>query len=195
VKRQANDGQRLAHALAGGRQGDPEAIHYLYDRYANDVYSYLCTILRDDREAEDITQNVFIKLIRILPKYEERAVPFSAWLFRVARNAALDHFRAQRMIPYGDVRDPRTTGSDEELERHRTLRDALSALSPEQRRVVLWRHLLGLSPVEIAERLGRTEGAIHALHHRGRLAIQAELRSMNCAPSTMARTRELTLTR
>ena len=185
-EQQAREEVRLSRAIASGRRADPEALKYLYDRYSRDVYGYVCSIVRDDHEAEDITQNVFIKLMRVLPKYEQRGVPFSAWLLRVARNVALDHMRARRMIPVEEVHDRNRHSTEGHFERDVSLRDALANLSPEQRRVVLWRHLLGLSPVEIAEALGRTEGSIHALHHRGRRAIQAELLAMRAGPSTMA---------
>lgn len=180
------EGRKLATAIAAGRSGDPGALQYLYDRYSRDVYGYVCSIVRDEHEAEDIVQNVFMKLMRVLPKYEQRGVPFSAWLFRVARNVALDHMRARRAIPCEEVHDRDHHDTDGQFERELCLRDALANLSIEQRRVVLWRHLLGLSPVEIAEALGRTEGSIHALHHRGRRAIQAELRAMQAAPATRA---------
>jgi RNA polymerase sigma-70 factor, ECF subfamily len=180
------EGRKLATAIAAGRAGDPNALQYLYDRYSRDVYGYVCSIVRDEHEAEDIVQNVFMKLMRVLPKYEQRGVPFSAWLFRVARNVALDHMRARRAIPCEEVHERDQHGADGQFERDLCLRDALANLSIEQRRVVLWRHLLGLSPVEIAEALGRTEGSIHALHHRGRRAIQAELRTMQAGPATRA---------
>ncbi len=186
TRREAAEAARLAAAITAVRDGDSQAISYLYTRYADDVRGYVRSIVRDDHEAEDITQNVFIKLMRILPKYEQRSVPFSAWLLRVARNVALDHLRGRHMTPCEEVRNPERDSSDGHLEREWSLRDALATLSVEQRRVVLWRHLLGLSPVEIAQRLDRTEGSIHALHHRGRRAIQTELRAMGAAPATMS---------
>lgn len=186
------DRDRLSAAIAAGKHGDQDAISYLYSRYSAEVRTYVRGIIRDEYEAEDITQNVFVKLMRILPKYEERAVPFSAWLLRVARNQALDHLRARRMIPCERIRDE-SDASDVNRELDWSLRSALSTLSAEQRRVVLWRHLVGLSPVEIAEKLGRTEGSIHALHHRGRRAIQSELRAIGAAPSTIGSRTELAL--
>ena len=179
-----DDRQLIARVIEAGGRGDREAIRFLYDRYADDVYGYVYSIMRDAHEAEDVTQNVFIKLMRILPKYEERAAPFCAWLLRVARNVALDHLRAQRMIPCERVHDPDREASDEQIDRVLSLQDAMSALSPDHRSVVMWRHLAGFSPVEIAEHLGRTEGAVHALHHRGRLAVQSELKAMSAGPSS-----------
>jgi RNA polymerase sigma-70 factor (ECF subfamily) len=176
----------LAAAVAAGQAGDPDALRYFYDRYSANVYGHVLRIVRDHHEAEDIVQNVFIKLIRILPKYEPRGAPFSAWLLRVARNVALDHMRTRRMIPCDEVHELDHHGGDDYDDHVLCLRDALSRLAPEQRRVVVWRHLLGFSPGEIAAELGRTEGAVHALHHRGRRALQADLRAMGAAPSVAA---------
>jgi RNA polymerase sigma-70 factor, ECF subfamily len=112
-------------------------------------------------------------------------VPFAAWILRVARNAALDHLRAKRLVPCDEVR-----GSDdghEQLghERSQCLKAALETLPEEQREVLVLRHVAGLSPGEIAARLQKTEGAIHGLHHRGRGALQAALRDLEAGPVTL----------
>src|SRR5215216_1775236 len=95
---------RLAGAIARVKQGDVSALHYIYVRYADDVCGYVQSIVRDRHEAEDITQNVFTKLITAIRRYEPRDVPFLAWILRVARNAALDQLRARRPIPCDEVR-------------------------------------------------------------------------------------------
>ncbi len=105
-------------AIAAAKRGDWDGIHYLYARYADDVYAYVQSIVRDHHQAEDITQNVFAKLITAIEKYEERAVPFAAWIMRVARNATLDYLRSRRQIPVEELRasDPGDAGL--EFERH-----------------------------------------------------------------------------
>jgi RNA polymerase sigma-70 factor, ECF subfamily len=176
----------VARAIARGKEGDPEAIRFLYQRYADNVYGYVCSIVRDEHEAEDVTQNVFAKLMTNLSKYEPRAVPFSAWILRVARNAAMDHLRARRMIPCEEVRDPAAHADDTGSLRRASLRQALGDLPDEQRRVLVLRHLVGLSPGEIAESMGKTEGSVHALHHRGRRSLQQSLVRLEAAPSLRA---------
>src|ERR1044072_6780490 len=91
-------------AIAAAKRGEWGGVHYLYSRHADDVFNYVQSIVRDYREAQDITQNVFAKLITAIAKYEERSVPFAAWIMRVARNATLDHLRARRQIPVEEVR-------------------------------------------------------------------------------------------
>ena len=89
----------LMRAIARAKEGDSEAVRFLYLRYADNVYGYVRSIVRDDYEAEDVTQHVFAKLITVIDKYEQRTVPFSAWILRLARNAAIDHMRAPACGP------------------------------------------------------------------------------------------------
>jgi RNA polymerase sigma-70 factor (ECF subfamily) len=175
----------VTRAVAAAKAGDRDALRYLYVRFADHVYRYVRKTVRDDHEAEDVTQQVFTKLMTILPKYEQREVPFSAWLLRVARNAAVDHVSSLRAVPSDDVPDSAVDADDFTSDRLRTLREALASLPRDQRTVLVMRHLLGLSPGEIAQRIGRSEGAVHGLHHRGRAAIRKALLSDASAPATM----------
>jgi RNA polymerase sigma-70 factor, ECF subfamily len=183
----AGDRLAVAQAVARAKAGDDEALRFLYVRYADNVYGYVRSIVRDDYEAEDVTQHVFAKLLTVLHKYEPRDVPFSAWILRVARNVAVDHVRQRRALPCEEVRSP--DAHDEQdvgTERSLSIREALATLPDEQREVIYLRHVVGLSPGEIADRLGRTEPSIHGLHHRGRSAMRAALRERELAPATAA---------
>lgn len=172
----------VAQAVARAKAGDQEAFRFLYLRYVDNVYGYVRSIVRDEYEAEDVTQHVFTKLITSLPKYEQREVPFAAWILRVARNVAVDHMRSRRAVPCEEVRElePQhaTTTQDSTL----TLHEALASLPEDQREVIVLRHVVGLSPGEIAGCLGKTEPSIHGLHHRGRGALRAVLTERDCAP-------------
>ncbi len=90
-------------AIARAKEGDRDALRLLYVRYSDNVYGYVRRIVRDEKEAEDLTQHVFLKLITAICKYDDRGVPFSAWLLRLARNVALDHLRRRRAIPAEEV--------------------------------------------------------------------------------------------
>src|SRR5947209_15606948 len=94
---------RLAVARAKG--GDHEALRYLYVSYSHNIYGYVRSIVRDDHEAEDVTQHVFAKLMTTIGKYDDRGVPFFAWLLRMARNVAIDHLRAHRATPIETLPD------------------------------------------------------------------------------------------
>jgi RNA polymerase sigma-70 factor (ECF subfamily) len=177
----------VARAVERAKQGDMEAIGFLYARYADEVVAYLRHVVGDAQEAEDLTQQVFTKLITAIVKYEPREAPFVAWVMRVARNLALDYLRARRCVPVEEVResaDLRADSSSGAVLRSQELRAALAGLPAEQREVLILRHLGGLSPGEIASRTGRTEGSVHGLHHRGRRALQADLCSRGLAPGT-----------
>jgi RNA polymerase sigma-70 factor (ECF subfamily) len=178
----------VAQAVARAKSGDREAIRFLYVQYADNVYGYVRSIVRDDYEAEDVTQHVFAKLMTVLPKYEQRSVPFAAWILRVARNVAVDHMRQRRAIPCQEIRelDQRRDHGDAQ-QTSLGLREALEALPEDQREVIVLRHLVGLSPGEIAGRLGKTEPSVHGLHHRGRGTLRSALAERECAPAVRDR--------
>jgi RNA polymerase sigma-70 factor (ECF subfamily) len=181
--RQARD-ELVYEAVGAAKAGDMSALHFLYARFADEVCAYVRSIVRDPHAAEDITQMVFAKLMKAIHKYERRDVPFAAWIIRVARNVALDQIRASRQIPLAEVRTSDEGTEQLGFERALSLREALARLPDDQREVLVLRHVAGLSPGEIAERLGKTEASIHGLHHRGRGALRAALRELEAAPVT-----------
>jgi RNA polymerase sigma-70 factor (ECF subfamily) len=169
-------GERLVHAAAArAKEGDLDALRFLYLRYADIVYGYVCSIVGDEHEAEDVTQHIFSKLTTGLARYQPRVVPFSAWILRVAHNAAIDHLRTRRPVPCEEIRSTDLADDVSGRERFAELRLALDALPPEQRDVIMLRFLVGLNVREIAERLGRSEDAVHGLQHRGRRRLRAEM--------------------
>jgi RNA polymerase sigma-70 factor, ECF subfamily len=173
-------------AVRRAKRGDMDAVRFLYLRYKNNVYGYVLSIVRDPHEAEDVTQHVFLKLMSIIHKYESRRVPFTAWLIRVARNVAVDHQRRHRNVLCEEVYGPSAPADDASDERRWGLEHALETLPPDQREVVLMRHVVGLTPNEISRRMGRSEASVHGLHHRGRQALRHKLDHMGCAPRTRA---------
>jgi RNA polymerase sigma-70 factor (ECF subfamily) len=178
--------ERLVNAaVVRAKQGDDDALRFLYLRYADNVYGYVCSIIRDEHDAEDVTQHIFAKLMTALGRYEPRVVPFSAWILRVAHNAAIDHMRARRPVPCEEVRSTDIEDDATGRERFADLRLALDALPPEQRDVIMLRFLVGLSPREIAERLGRSEDAVHGLQHRGRRRLRREMQRIQSEPADM----------
>ena len=178
----SGESELVRRAVVALKQGDRSALHFLYVRYADDVCGVIRSIVRDSHEAEDITHNVFAKLITAVHRYEPREVPFSAWILRVSRNAALDHLRARRQIPFEEVRTTDEGHEQVGFDRSQSLREAFHRLPQDQREVLVLRHIAGLSPSEIAHRIGKTESSVHGLHHRGRGALQDALRELEAAP-------------
>ena len=101
-KRTLEDERRpgeVARAVTRAKQGDQAAIRYLYTRYAGNVYGYARSIVRNDHDAEDVVQQVFTRMMTAIQSYEQRSVPFSAWLLRITHNMAIDYVR--RRTPIG----------------------------------------------------------------------------------------------
>ena len=168
-------------AVTRAKEGDHEALRFLYVSYADNVYGYARSIVHDDHAAEDITQHVFAKLMTRLVTYNDRGVPFFAWLLRLTRNVSIDYLRADRLTPVETVLDPETScGGDPD--QVWTLRAALAVLPDKQREVVILHHVAGLTPEEIADRMGRTKRSVHGLHHRGRRTLQRELERLDSTP-------------
>lgn len=176
----------VARAVQRAKEGDRDALAFLYVRYADDIHGYVRSIVRDEHLAQDVTQQVFTKLIAVIGKYQDRGISFFAWLLRVARNVAVDELRRRDPIPVAEVLlgDGPTLRETVAHERARDLQDALATLPFAQREVLVLRHFAGLSPTEIAEHTGRTEASVHGLHHRGRRDLAAELASRGAAPAT-----------
>jgi RNA polymerase sigma-70 factor, ECF subfamily len=178
--------KRTSAAAARAARGDRDALQYLYTRYSSNVYRYVRSLVRDEHEAEDITQGVFLKLMSVLPQYEEAKAPFSGWILRVARNLAIDHLRRRQPILAEEVFGADASADEVGHQCSASLREALAGLPEEQRRVLLLRQVRGMTPREIAQRLDKTEGSVHALYHRARTSMQASLAAMDAAPATMA---------
>jgi len=186
ASREQKDSRLVARAVKRAQDGDRQAFAFLYARFADNINGYVRSIVHDHHEAEDVTQHVFAKLFSVIGKYQERDVPFLAWMLRVARNVAIDHIRAQRLIPVEEVRATEDFGGRDPAPapgQSNDLIEALATLPKAQRDVLVMRHVVGLSPTEIAARTGKTEGSIHGLHHRGRQALKAELIERQSAPA------------
>jgi RNA polymerase sigma-70 factor (ECF subfamily) len=188
VRHVATNSRLVSQAIKRAQAGDKDALGFLYARYADNIYGYVRSIVHNHHEAEDITQHVFAKLMRVIGKYEERDVPFFAWALRVARNVTMDYIRSERLIPVEEIRkaDDREESDPALRGKMQDLREALDTLPLAQREVLILRHVAGLSPVEIAQLTGKSEGSVHGLHHRGRRTLAAELASRGVAPTTMA---------
>ena len=166
--------------LQQAQKGDAEAFGQIYEIYSPLVFRFLFAHLDDQLDAEDLTEEVFLRAWQSLPGYRMRGVPFSGFLFRVARNALYDHYRRSRKR----ANDP---GLDQELiddlqpdpamsvplhlER-RELRQTLGQLREDYRTVLVLRFLVGLSPDETAQAMSRSSGAVRVLQHRALAAVR-----------------------
>lgn len=175
----------LDAAVERAKQGDRDAVHYLYVRFSSNVYGYARSIVRDEHEAEDVTQQVFARLITALTRYEDRGVPFSAWILRITHNMAIDHMR-RRLTLCDETTLPEEETEDRSQGLGQALREAFEELPDTQRQVLVMRHVGGFSPGEIGEALERSEDSIHGLHHRGRRALRRQLQAAGATPMVTA---------
>lgn len=163
------------------RAGDAAAFAEVYDAFAERLYRFLRFRLGSHEDAEDLLQQVFLKVIQALPRYESRGLPFGAWVFRIARNASTDAVRARRPTVPLEVligRGDQAAGPEERaavsFEAQR-IQAALSTLTSEQRDVLAYRFFADLTPGEIAAIMGKREGTIRGLQFRGLRALRRRL--------------------
>jgi RNA polymerase sigma-70 factor (ECF subfamily) len=165
-----------------GQQGDRAALEELYLLHFDRIYSYLHMSVGNRHDAEDLTTQVFVKMLESIGKFRWRAAPFSAWLFRIAHNLAMDHFRAtRRWQPEEDVPEPDAdestsaeTGALESIGR-KSMLELIDDLSPEQQQVLTLKFVFNFANAEAATILGKTEGAIKSLQHRALVSLQKQL--------------------
>lgn len=167
-------------ALAVGARSDPEAFGQLYERYADRIYGLVYSRTRHAPTAEDVTAEVFFKALRGIDQYQPGR-PFRAWLFQIAINAVTDHFRRQRpAVALDEAMDRAAPGAS--VEDHAMARaelaqvwSALDTLNDLQRTALVMRLGLDMNTADIAASMGRSEGAVKLLIHRGLRAVRKRL--------------------
>lgn len=178
-RRAANENGRIPGLVARAQRGERAALEELYLIHFDRIYSYLHMSVGSRHDAEDLTTQTFVKMLEAIGRFRWRSVPFSAWLFRIAHNVAMDHFRSRRRWqPEEDVPEP--PGSEEtsaEVQALAAIGDAsllelIRLLSPEQRQVLTLKFVFRFSNGEAAEILGKTEGAVKSLQHRALNSLQ-----------------------
>ncbi len=159
------------------KNGDAEAYGLLYDQYAEVIFRYVYSHLEGRLDAEDLTEEIFLRAWRALPKYDERGLPFSAFLFRIARNSLIDYYRQRKIV--SSIEDielqSHEPGPEETVEvqiENRSLRETIAKLREDYRNVLIFRFLSGLSPEETAEVMQRSVGAVRVLQHRALTALK-----------------------
>lgn len=175
------DGPHLDDLAARARRGDADAFASLYESLAPRLHRYVRLRVRDPEDAADLVQQIFLKMIEALPRYEARGVPFAAWAFRLARNAIIDRARTHRASEPLDAVASRAAiePGPEQLaivaaERSRIER-AMTALTEEQQEVLRLRFFGGLDPREVGSLMGRRDGAVRALQFRALEALRRAL--------------------
>jgi RNA polymerase sigma-70 factor, ECF subfamily len=176
-EQQANIRALVERAQKGGR----DALEELYLIHFDRIYSYLHMSVGNRHDAEDLTTQTFLKMLESIGKFKFQAAPFSAWLFRIAHNLAMDHFRAaRRWQPEEEVPEPGDEEPSAEAQAlqsigRQSMLELIEDLSPEQQQVLTLKFVFNFPNAEVATILGKTEGAIKSLQHRALVSLQKQV--------------------
>ncbi len=170
-------------ALIARAKENPEAFGLLYERYVDSIYNYIYYRTGNHHDAEDLTARTFYRAMKHVSRYVDRGAPFSAWLYRIAHNLVANWHRdrSRRKIISLDELVMRTlkreepTALVEKREEHDLLLQTVRRLPPERQQLLILKFVEQMSNAEIAEVMGRTEGAIKSLYHRTLVALRKEL--------------------
>ena len=174
--------QEVRDLVERAQRGQREALEELYLLHFDRIYSYLHLSVGNRHDAEDLTTQTFLRMLEAIGRFRWREVPFSAWLFRIAHNLAMDHFRANRRVQAEET-VPELPGSEESSAEDQAfdsmgragMLELIERLSPEQRQVLTLKFLYGFSNGEVAAILEKTEGAVKSLQHRALASLQRQL--------------------
>src|SRR5579863_7959241 len=187
-QKKESEAKRVRALVDRAQAGDRDALEELYLIHFDRIYSYLHVSVGNRHDAEDLTTQTFLKMLESIGRFRWQSAPFSAWLFRIAHNLAMDHFRARRRWqPEEEVPEP--VGDAEpsaELEAMQTIgRESMlkliDRLSPEQQQVLTLKFVFNLPNAEVAAILDKTEGAIKSLQHRALVSLQKQVESSETA--------------
>jgi RNA polymerase sigma-70 factor (ECF subfamily) len=174
--------EQVRELVARGQQGDRDALEELYLIHFDRIYSYLHVSVGNRHDAEDLTTQTFLKMLEKIGTFKWQSAPFSAWLFRIAHNLAMDHFRARRRWqpeeevpePVGDAEPSAELTAMQTIGRESMLK-LIEGLSPEQQQVLTLKFVFNLPNAEVAAILDKTEGAIKSLQHRALVSLQKQI--------------------
>jgi RNA polymerase sigma-70 factor (ECF subfamily) len=165
------------------QSSDEEAMSFLCGSYYPRVYNFCLSHTRDVPTAEDLASDVMLKMVESIGRYRPSGVPFSAWVFRIARNKLIDqhrHGKRRRRVPLSESLVTPKAGPEVLVERaneDRALYRALNELRPSERDVIILRFIAGLDTRSVASLVGRTQSAVKSLQHRGLKALRRQLSS------------------
>ena len=175
-------GAEIRKLVERGQKGDRTALEELYLIHFDRIYSYLHMTVGNRHDAEDLTTQTFLKMLEKIGTFKWQSAPFSAWLFRIAHNLAMDHFRAsRRWQPEEEVPEPEgaqeSSAEDAALQSigRRSMLELIENLSLEQQQVLMLKFLFNFSNGEAGTVLGKSEGAVKSLQHRALASLQKQL--------------------
>lgn len=164
-----------AELVQRAKQGDLAAFTEIYDQHQPAVYRYVFFRVGDVATAEDLTSEVFVRMVEKIDRFAYRGRPLLSWLYTIARNLVTDYHRRARTLPMGEQLAVDRADLEEAVERgltQRMLAAAIARLTEDQRQVILLKFIEGLDNETTARTLGKSVGAVKALQHRGLAALR-----------------------
>jgi len=181
------DDNKEQKLLQGAQRGDKKAIADLYDTHYRAVYNYIFYRVSDLQVAEDLSAEVFIRMINKLPAYIDRGRPFLAWLYTIARNMLIDHYRIEdkkEETPIKEeVLEDQILNPDQQVQDRQTedcFREAMKLLPETQRQLLVYRFINGFSTPKIIQLLNKSDRAVRSLQHRALRSLEKVLVEENC---------------
>jgi RNA polymerase sigma-70 factor (ECF subfamily) len=162
--------------IARAGHGDKNAVSTLYEGYAQAIFRYISYRVESDVIAEDLTAEVFLRMVQGLPRYQDSGAPFGAWLYRIAATQIADHHRGKRRIagPLSDQQpsdDTDPLGKTAKAQEQAQLRLALKSLPEDFQTLLILRFMQGLPHTEVAAILNKSDAAIRVMQHRALKAL------------------------
>jgi RNA polymerase sigma-70 factor (ECF subfamily) len=160
------------------QEGEPSVVGEIYERYQRGIYRYLYYRVGDLQTAEDLTSEVFLRMIEKLPNYSGRTLTFQAWLFQIARNLSIDHYRRMSIRKNVQLEDEYPEEGDQPLDMimkeltSEKLYHALVKLPDNQRDVLVMRFIVGLPVREVAQTLHKSENSVKGLQRRALKSVR-----------------------
>jgi len=176
------DSQREQKLIRAAQQGNQQAFGELYNAYVHDIYRYILYRVGSPETAQDLTAEVFLRVVESLNKYQDRQIPLLAWLYRIAHARVVDHYRRTRRSGEHSDLESVDLVADEDLDddlmsnfRQKKIREAILKLPPDQQQVILLRFIESYDIKQTAEVLGKTIGAVKMIQRRALQAMNLEL--------------------
>lgn len=174
--------------VSKAKEGDISAFEKLYQHYIVPIFRYISFRIRSQKDAEDLTQTVFLKAWKALSNFQKRTNPFSSWLYKIAKNTIIDYYKKKQEVisdksieDFKQIKDEKSDPVEiiEYEEKAKILRQMIQQLATEQQEVIILKFIEGLSTREIAQLMQKSEEAIRALQYRALKGLREKLKNQN----------------